>query len=1040
MKQFKLLIRRSSYVFLLLCLWLPNAIQAQDNQPSKNPVSGKITDASGNGLPGVSLLVKGSRISTITDLNGEYSINIPDNKSILIFSSVGYTTQEITVGNRTNLNVILQSDIKTLDEVVVVGYGTQKKSDVTAAVATVNVKNLEKQPAGNLGTLLQGQVAGVTVSAGSGNPGGNPVILIRGVNSFNKQSPLYVIDGIPLDYSFDINPSDIETISVLKDASASTIYGARASAGVIIITTKKGKSGEPRINYNMYTSSNTLNQNIDLMDKFQMNKVLKQAEANDANDPEPSSAPSYAFDDSKYANSDWRKAYFKTAIEQKHDIDISAGGEKVNYRISYSHWDNNGNIINSGAKRDNIRLNSDLNFFEKRLKVSPILAYTRFNNKDFSDVTGDGNAGFSDILNIYNQLPHKEIYDVNSPNGFAKSPAALGSAGNGNPIGERMLSQNRTADDYFQVNLSADLKLWKGLAYNYTIGNTYKNSFSFSQTSPYDFGPQSFLENPSRFESRGREERHVSTHTLNYETKFGNHSLKLLGGLSREEKIFQGTTAGGNHLYSPLLEVLSRLVVTNGSDYIRAGGWNWTERLQSAFGRLNYNYKDKYIVQGSIRRDGSSKFGPLNKYGTFWSFSGGWAVHKEDFFKSSVISELKPRISYGILGNEDIPPFRYLSGITVGGSKLNYALGNLASQAVSVGAIATSLGNDNIKWEQTATFNAGANIGFFNNALTANFDYFNSTTTDMLAPTPIPSTSGVVENIYTNIATMKNKGWEFSATYRHTGENGFNFDVTGNISHTENKIVKLGSEDAAIEDGFLDFNNNGTTITRKGLPVGSFNLYKTDGIFQSTAEIDAYKNTDGNKLQPDAQPGDLKFVDADGNGTIDDGDKLIMGSGLPNLDLGLNINASYKNFDFSMFLNGKQGQKMYNATKTFLYKGFRSTDVLNAWTPTNTNTDVYRVSNNDLNFNSRVSDYFLEDASFVRLRNLQIGYTIPKEFTSKYKVNRLRLYVGAYNLFTITKYSGFDPDLSNTSTFSRGVDRGYYPISKSFVVGINVGL
>ncbi|UQD55496.1 TonB-dependent receptor [Flavobacterium sp. K5-23] len=1039
MKQLILLIRRLNFIPLLLCLWIPNISLAQENQAQKT-ISGKITDHTGSSVPGVNLNVKGTQTATITDVDGDYSIVVLNNKSILIFSAIGYITQEITVANKTKINVSLQTDIKTLEEVIVVGYGTQKKSDVTAAIATVNMKNLEKQPAGNLGTLLQGQVAGVTVSAGSGNPGGNPVILIRGVNSFNKQSPLYVIDGIPLEYSFDLNPSDIETISVLKDASASTIYGARASAGVIIITTKKGKSGEPRINYNMYTSSNTLNQNIDLMDKFQMNKTLKQAEANDSNDPNPSTAPSYAFDDTKYANTDWRKAYFKTAVEQKHDIDISAGGDKVNYRISYSHWENNGNIINSGAKRDNIRLNSGLNFFDKKLTISPILAYTSFKNKDFGDVTGDGNAGFSDIMNIYGQLPHKEIYDANSPNGFAKSPSELGSAGNGNPIGERMLSQNRTEDDYFQVNLSADLKLWKGLSYNYTLGNTYKNSFSFSQTNPYDFGPQSFVENPSRFESRGREERHVSTHTLNYQTTFGDHSLKLLGGLSREEKIFKGTTAGGNHLYSQLLEVLSRLVVTNGSDYIRAGGWNWTERLQSAFGRLNYTFKDKYIVQGSIRRDGSSKFGPLNKYGTFWSVSGGWAVHKEDFFKSSVISELKPRLSYGVLGNEDIPPFRYLSGITVGGNQLNYALGNLASQAVSVGAIATTLGNNNIKWEQTATFNAGVNVGLFDNILTANFDYFNSTTTDMLAPTPIPSTSGVVENIYTNIATMKNMGWEFSTTYRHTGENGFDFDVTGNISHTENKIVKLGSEDAAIEDGFLDFNNNGTTITKKGLPVGSFNLFQTAGIFQTTTEINAYTNSNGDKLQPDAKPGDLKFVDADGNGTIDDGDKVIMGSGLAKLDLGLNFNASYKNFDFSMFLNGKLGQKMYNATKSFLYKGFRSTDVLDAWTPTNTNTSVYRVSNNDLNFNSRVSDYFLEDASFVRLRNLQIGYTIPNEFVSKYKINRLRVYAGAYNLLTITKYSGFDPDLSNTSTFSRGVDRGYYPISKSFVVGINVGL
>jgi TonB-linked SusC/RagA family outer membrane protein len=1036
MKQFKSLTRRFSMMLLLLCLWLPSAIKAQDGQTTKNPVNGKVTDATGNGLPGVSLLIKGTTTATTTDFSGEYTINVPNTKSVLVFSYVGFTTQEITVGNRKNITISLQSETKTLDEVVVVGYGTQKKSDVTAAISSVNMKNMAKQPTGDLGSMLQGQVAGVSVSAGSGNPASPPVILIRGLNSFNKQSPLYVIDGIPLEYAFDLNPNDIESMSVLKDASASTIYGARASAGVIIITTKKGKNGEPRINYNMYASSHTLNQNIDVMDKYQMNSVLRQTALNDGGNP---ALPAYAVDDSKYGNSDWANAYFKTAFEQKHDIDISAGGEKMTYRASYSHWENDGNIINSGAKRDNIRLNSDVSFFEKRLKIAPILSYTRFNNKDFGDATGDGNAGFSDIMNIYNQLPHKEIYDPNSVNGYASAPAELGTLGNGNPIGERMLTESRTNDDYFQANLSADLQIWKGLSYKYTIGNTYKNGFSYTQTDPYDFGPLSLVENASRFESRGREERSVSTNLLNYEAKFGNHNIKALVGYSREEKKFKGTTAGGNHLYSPLLEVLSKLVITSGADYIRAGGWNWSERLESAFSRVSYNYNDKYFVQGSIRRDGSSKFGSLNREGTFWSVSGGWAIHKENFFKSELFSELKPRVSYGILGNEDIPPFRYLSGIKIGESQLNYPLGNLPSQAVSVGAIATSLGNENIKWEQTATFNAGINIGLLKNSVTASFDYFKSETTDMLAPTPIPATSGVIENIYTNVAAMQNKGWEFTTTYRYTGKNDFNFDVTGNISHNENKIIKLGSEDAAIEDGYIDFNNNATTITKKGLPVASFNLFQTAGIFQTTAEIDAYKNSDGDLLQPDAKPGDLKFVDTDGNGSINDSDKTIMGSGLANLEFGLNINASYKNFDFSLFFNGKQGQKMYNGAKMFLYSNFRSTDLQNAWTPTNTNTDVYRVSRNDLNSNFRASDYFLEDASFIRLKNLQIGYTVPQTLISKLKLSRLRFYVGAYNILTFTKYSGFDPDLSNTSTFSRGVDRGYYPLSKSFVTGINVG-
>lgn len=1019
-------------MFILGALLLGNAKASPF--PNDWKISGKITGKAGMPVSNATVSVKNSSISTVTDANGQFSITVPEN-STLVISSAGYKTMELKLSSSRELNISLEESVVGLDEVVVVGYGTQKKSDVTAAISTVNVKNLERQPAANLGTMLQGQVPGVIVSTGTGNPTANPVILIRGLNSFNKQNPLYVVDGIPIEYSFDLNPGDIESISVLKDASASTIYGARASAGVILITTKKGKSGEPKINYNMYMSTHRLQQDIGLLDKTQMNKVLKQASANDGGDPAP---PSYALDDNQFANSDWRKAYFKNALEQKHDIDVSAGSEKLNYRISFGHWEHNGTIINSGSKRDNIRLNSEISLLNKSLKISPILSYTRFSNKDFGDVTGDGNAGFSDIMNIYAQLPHKAIFDPSSANGYAKAPSSLGSAGNGNPVGERMLSQSRTMDDYFQANVAANLDIWKGISYNFTLGKTFTNGFSYSQTNPYDFGPQAFVENTTRFETRHRDERSVMTHLLNYDLKTGDHALKLLAGLSREEERFQGTTAGGNHLYSPLLEVLSRLIVTSGADFIRAGGWNLTERLQSTFGRLNYNYKEKYYVQGSVRRDGSSKFGPQNRYGTFWSVSGGWSVHKEDFFKSNFISELKPRLSYGVLGNEDISAFQYLSKVTVGGDRLNYALGNLASQAVSVGAVITALGNDGIKWEQTATFNAGINIGLLKNTITASFDYFKSKTTGMLAETPIPSSAGA-DFPFTNIADMENKGWEFTTTYRHSSRAGFNFDITANLSHSKNKILKLGTEDGSIQDGFVDFNNNGTTITKKGLPVASFNLYQTAGIFKSQAEIDAYKNKDGDLLQPDAKPGDLKFADTNGDGAIDDDDKVIMGSGLPNLDFGLNMNASYKNFDFSLFFNGKQGQKMYNGAKLFLYRQFRSTDLLNGWSETNQGSNIFRASFNDFNNNLRVSDYFLEKASFVRLRNIQVGYSFPQSVISKMKLNRLRVYAGAYNLLTITNYSGFDPDLSNTSIFSRGVDRGFYPLSKSFVAGLNVG-
>ncbi len=367
------------------------------------------------------------------------------------------------------------------------------------------------------------------------------------------------------------------------------------------------------------------------------------------------------------------------------------------------------------------------------------------------------------------------------------------------------------------------------------------------------------------------------------------------------------------------------------------------------------------------------------------------------------------------------------------------SFGAAPSQQVYVGAIATALANINIKWEQTATMNAGVSFSFLKGAISGNVDYFRSRTSDMLAETPIPSSSGITSMPLTNIADMENKGWELSTTYRNPAEKGFSWDVTLNLSHSRNKIIRLGYDEGMISDGYVDYSNRASTITRKGEALASFYLFKSNGIFRSQADVDAHVNKEGDKLQPNAAPGDLRFEDTNGDGQLNDDDKVIMGNGLPKLDYGLTFNARYKNFDLMVFLNGKQGQKMYNGAKMFLYRFYRSADLVNAWTPSNPGSEVYRLSDEDKNENLRVSDYFLEDASFLRLRNLQLGYTLPSALTKKAYINRLRIYAGAYNLLTFTKYTGFDPDLSNTGIFSRGVDRGYYPMSRSFVAGINVG-
>ncbi|NML23479.1 TonB-dependent receptor [Pseudoflavitalea sp. G-6-1-2] len=1000
--------------------------------PTDWTIKGVVTDKKGNPVEAASISVKGSNAGTKSDQDGKFSLSVPEN-STLVISAVGFATREIKVTSEKELSISLEASANDLNEVVVIGYGTQKRSAITSAISTVNTKNLEKQPTANIANMLQGQAAGVSVSTGSGNPAGSPSIQVRGFSSINGGKPLFVVDGIPQDYSYELNPNDVESVSILKDASAGTIYGARSASGVILVTTKKGKSGEPKVNFNYFVGNHKLEDKIKLLDKVSMNRVVKTAYSNDGDN-----APAYALDDNKYANTNWKDAYFKKATEQKYDIDVSGGNEKLNYRLSYGHWENNGTIINSGSKRDNIRLNSEIKLLKNRLKITPIMSYTRFNNKNFGDVNGDGNAGYSDIMRLYEMKPHKAVYDPTTPDGFAKPPVELG---DGNPVGERMLTDSRTSDDYFQFNLTADLQLYKGLSYNFSVGKTISNTFDFTQTKAYDFGAQAFNENNSRAETRARVDYTVMVHLLNYERSFGDHNFKAMYGFSRDKWTRAGTIASGNKLSSPLIESLRGLIIEYPTDFVRVGGYNSTNTMQSYFGRLSYNYDEKYFLQANYRRDGSSRFAPDYRYGNFWGISGGWALNKEKFFNVPWVDELKIRGSYGELGNQEIGDFRFLNQIFLQGSSpfLNYPFGGKTSQQVFIGAISAELANQAIRWETSGTANYGINFSVLNNKFSGSFDYFQTRTRNMLAVTPVPPSSGVTINPTTNIGSMENQGWEMSLTYRQSYPSGFNFDVTGNLTHTKNKVLKLGSDDGRIIDGAVDFENRYTTLTTAGQTLGAFYMFKNGGIFQNQAEIDAYKNKDGQLIQPNAKPGDLKFLDTNNDGQLTDDDKVIVGSPLPKFEFGLNINASYKNFDFTIFLNGKGGLKMYNGAKMFMYRQYRSTDLENAWTPQNAKSNIYRLSNNDENQNQRVSDYFLEDASFIRLRNIQLGYTLPNDLVRKAYLNRVRVYVGAYNLLTITNYDGFDPDLTSTGVFSRGVDRGYYPLSRSFVAGVNIG-
>jgi len=987
-------------------------------------INGKILDNAGIPIAGATVTIKSDQtIGVLSDFDGNYSIEVANTESILVFRYLGFVTKEIKVGSNTTIDVTLEEDAMGLDEVILVGYGTQKQTEVTAAISSVDVAEIQKIPTADVGTSLQGQVAGLNVSTASGAPGSDPVIRVRGLGTIGNNNPLFVIDGIPGELSY-LNPADIENISILRDASAATIYGSRASNGVVIVTTKRGKTGEPQVTLNSYLSTQSVKQNVNVANRSQHNQIKLAAYANAGEVPAP-----YLTDGGQYADSDWLDAYLQSAYEQKHDIGISGGTEAMKYSFTTGYFDNSGTVVNTGFDRLSTRFNMDFNLLDDRLKIAPGISYTRENTKGISEPIGGGNAGFSPFLDIYQQLPHKQIFDSNSINGFATPQPGLGS---GNPIGVTELEKRTNQDDYLQFNVSATLQLIEGLSYQFQYGANIENTHFSSFLPTYNFGPQAVNENPRLSESRSRTTNWTMNNTLNYNKTFGDHDLDILLGISREKSEFRSVGGSNTELASDQL-----LALNAGIGDAAAFGLNSTNSLQSYFGRLSYDYNNKYYVQTSIRQDGSSRFGKDNKYGTFYSVSLGWAVHNEDFFQSDVISMLKPRFSYGTLGNQLIGEHLFLARIGSGGQQLNYPFGEGTSQPIVVGAISNSLPTPDIKWEETATTNIGLDIGLLQNSIKASFDYFISKTTDMLVQVPIPATSGITEFPLTNGGNLENKGWEFSTTYSSNSDKEFTFDITANISGSNNKVTKLGVANESFTDGFIEFNNFPTTRTEVGGEIGRFYLYEADGLFQTQAEVDAHG------IQPNAAPGDVRFIDTNGDGSLDDDDKQYFGSGNPDFEYGLTLNGAYKSFDFSIFFQGTQGNEIYNGVKMWLYRTDRqnmSPDLINAWTPQNTGSTIPRNVFGDPNNNIRPSSYILEDGSYFRLKNIQVGYTFPESITNNLPINKLRAYVTANNIFTATDYSGFDPGLGNGGTFTKGVDRGFYPLSKSIILGVNLSL
>jgi TonB-linked SusC/RagA family outer membrane protein len=972
-------------------------------------------------LPGASVVEKGTTNGTLCDLSGRYELKVKGEQSVLLFSMIGFESQEITVGQNSTIEVSLKSASIGIEGVVVVGYGTQKKASLTGAVASANMTQIDKIPGGDITKMLAGQVAGVNVSVASGAPGATPQILIRGLSSTTSSDPLVIIDGIPGDITF-VNPADIESINVLKDASAATIYGSRASNGVLLITTKRGKKGEPKASLKTYLGiHNPMMGDVKMANRDQYNLIHTQALENSGEALYP------WITDLTLPDSKWGEAFMKQGIESKVDFSVMGGGDYASYGFTMGYYKNTGTVINTDNTNITARLNTDFKLLKDHLLISPSLSIFRMNRGKMYEPTGSGNGGWSDFMEVAMQIPHKNIYDDNETYGFAVPPDGFPS---GNPIALRSIVTDKNQTDYIQAGVNAEVVITKALSYKFFYGANVKDYYNYYHMPAYNYGNQSQLENTFLSEERGRTNHWVMNNLLTYTKAFDLHKIDLLAGFSREKAEFRYTGGSNREIPSDDLTTLS-----SGIGDRDAWGDRSINTLQSVFGRANYEFAEKYLMQGSIRYDGSSKFSEKNKYGLFYSFSAGWAMHKEDFFEVSWISELKPRFSYGTLGNQNIGDFQYLDLISTGGRTLNYPLGypNI-TQPINIGATTINSAAYNIKWEESAITNFGFDIGLFKSHLTLNFDYFYTNTKDMLVVIPRPYSSGFNSFPRTNGGSMINKGWELTTTYRNSKDE-FNYSVSVNLAHSKNELTKLGSAGEYYIDGYVDYENNPTTKTEVGGEIGRFYMFHSLGIFQNEEEITAHK------AQPDAVPGDLIFEDINLDGEITDEDKTYVGSAMPDFAYGVNLNLAYKKFDLSMFFEGSHGNKMYNGFRMMMfrssYQNNTLSELVDAWTPENKSTEVFRNSSVDANYNLRVSDYFLEDASYLRLKNIQIGYNISEELLKKYMIKGIRIYAGSVNLFTITKYKGFDPALVNVGAFARGVDRGFYPLTKSFYFGLN---
>lgn len=1025
-------------------------------------VTGTVTDgSSGTGLPGVNVLEKGTTNGTITDLEGNYTINVSSQTSILEFSFIGYLTETITVNDQTQVNVTLAEDIAKLDEVVVIGYGTQKKSDLTGSVAVVNTENLEKIASSDISKVLQGQTSGVQVF-GSGEPGAQQRVQIRGIGTFGNSQPLYVIDGVPVANATNVNisgqsmlfenhapgygsgapsggisdfdPSNIESVQILKDASAAAIYGARGANGVVIITTKRGKAGNVKINYGgSYGVSNVVKR-MDLTNTLQFQEINNQARRNDGTFIARVNNPQHALYISPDSiDTDWQKEFFEQGYITDHSLSFQGGSENNTYYASVNYFDEMGTAAGPGPRftKYGVQLNMDQK--KGRFKFGQSFFYSHSNQVRLTSTRWN-----NIMTELVIAIPIVQLHDTANLEGWGGGNSNYLQIA-GNPVAFNNLAEVTFSRNRFFGVVYGEVELFKGLSYKLNLSYDRSDWNNKEFVPDFNVGNRHTWEIPMLSVWRGESPHLIMENLLNYNKIVGKHDVSAVLGYTAQKDHISDLYAHAEGYVRPFLKEIS--AVSSGQS---SKGTLREHAMLSYLARLNYNFADKYLFTGTIRRDYSSNFGPLNKYGDFWNFALGWKISSESFFNVPSITLLKLRGGWGEIGNEFIEPYLYETTVN---NAVNYVFNNV----LTPGTTQTVAVDPGIKWEERITGNIGFDLNMFKNKIEFSAEYYHNTANDILFRQPLPISSGAIgwEIASSNVASMINQGFEFNLSYKKF-EGVFHYSVSGNFTTLKNEVTKLSDDKLPYITG--------TSRTDLGRSMGELYGYQMEGIFQSMDQINTVTPTSPT-FDPakhayqhvQTRPGDIIFKDLNSDGIINEEDQTYLGQVIPKYNYGLNISADYKGFDFSIFIQGLGGNKVYNdlyrAMNTLGEGNYSVESYENYWRDDADDTND-RFSNkwprptvNDNNGNNRVSDRWIQDGGYLKLQNVMLGYTIPASVIGKVRgIGSIRIYLQAQNVFAISKLDLYDPDFINDGNFNRGFAGGSYPTPRTIMAGIKLSL